>query len=139
MIWLLAMVWALLGELGIIMNFNYHTVTWYTDSWHYSNERQRYSILSSLEILIEVYFSANEPQMHRDEYSWATKILDAECKSASLDDAIKTCENLHLEEHHQLKTLLQNYKHLFDGTLGEFNMEIVPNSLQLHAHELILD
>jgi hypothetical protein len=49
--------------------------------------------------------------------------------SASLDDVIKTCENLHVEEQHQLKTLLKKYEHLFDGTLGEFNME--PISLQL--------
>jgi hypothetical protein len=69
--------------------------------------------------------SANEPQTLRDEYSRATKILDAEYKqiSASLDDVIKTCENLHVEEQHQLKILLQKYEHLFDGTLGEFNME----------------
>jgi hypothetical protein len=34
-----------------------------------------------------------------------------------------------VEEQHQLKILLQKYEHLFDGTLGEFNME--PISLQL--------
>jgi hypothetical protein len=88
--------------------------------------------------------SANEPQKLRDEYFRATKILDAEYKqlSTSLDDVIKTCENLHVEEQHQLKTLLQRYEHLFDGTLGEFNMETVPIILQLmdpnckpiHAH-----
>jgi hypothetical protein len=50
--------------------------------------------------------SANEPQTIRDEYSRATKILDAEYKPESLDDVIKTCENLHLEEQHQLKILL---------------------------------
>jgi hypothetical protein len=44
----------LLGEIGIIMNFNDHTVTWDTDNRHYSNERQRYSTLSSVEALIEV-------------------------------------------------------------------------------------
>jgi hypothetical protein len=75
--------------------------------------------------------SANEPQTLRDEYSRATKILDAEYKPASLDDVIKTCENLHIEEQHQLKTLLQKYEHLFDGTLGEFNMETIPIILQL--------
>jgi hypothetical protein len=54
--------------------------------------------------------SANEPQTLRDKYSRATKNLDAEYKpaSASLDDIIKTCEKLHVEEQHQLKTLLQN-------------------------------
>jgi hypothetical protein len=49
--------------------------------------------------------------------------------SASIDDVIKTCENLHEEERHQLKILFQKYEHLFDGTLGEFNME--SNSLKL--------
>jgi hypothetical protein len=87
---------------------------------------------------------ANEPQTLRDEYSQATKILDAEYKhgSASLDDIIKACQNLHVEEQHQLKTLLQKYEHLFDGTLGEFKMEQTEISLQLmdpnckpiHAH-----
>jgi hypothetical protein len=63
--------------------------------------------LSSLEALIEVYMSANEPQALRNEYSRATRILDAEYKPASLDDVIKTCENVHVEEQHQLKILLQ--------------------------------
>jgi hypothetical protein len=36
--------------------------------------------------------NTNEPQMLRDEYSQATKILDAEYKPASLDDVIKTWE-----------------------------------------------
>jgi hypothetical protein len=46
----------------------------------------------------------------RDEYSRATNILDADYKPAILDGIIKTCENLHVEEHHQLKTLLQKYE-----------------------------
>jgi hypothetical protein len=75
--------------------------------------------------------SANEPQTLRDEYSQATKILDSEYKPANLDDVIKTFENLHVEEQHQLKILLQKYEHLFDGTLGESNMEQMTISLQL--------
>jgi hypothetical protein len=55
--------------------------------------------------------SANEPQTLRYEYSRATKILDAGYKPASLDDVIKTCENLHVDEQHQLKTLLKKYDH----------------------------
>jgi hypothetical protein len=60
-------------------------------------------------------------------------ILDAEYKpgSASLDDVINACENLHVEEQHQLKILSQKYEHLFDGTLGEFNMDPVPISLRV--------
>jgi hypothetical protein len=67
------------------------------------------------------------------------QILDAEYNPANLDDVIKTCENLHVKEHHQLKILLQKYEHLFDGTLGEFNMEPInlqlmdPNCKPIHA------
>jgi hypothetical protein len=93
-------------------------------------DRDTYA-LSSLEALIEVYMSANEPQTLGFEYSRATKILDAEYKPASLDDVIKTCENLHVEEQHQLKIFLQKYEHLFDGILGEFNIERISISLQL--------
>jgi hypothetical protein len=108
-----------------------------------SQDRQHFNrdigTLSSVEALIEVYMSAKEPQTIRDEYSRATKILDAEYMSESLDDVIKTCENLHVEEQHQLKTLPQKYEHLFDGTLGEFNMESIshqlidPNCKPIHA------
>jgi hypothetical protein len=105
------------------MNFNDHTVTWDTDTIPMKDRDT--CTLSSVESLIEVYMNANEPQTLRDEYSRATKILHAEYKqvSASLDDVINTCENLHVEEQHQLKILLQKYEHLFDGILGEFNME----------------
>jgi hypothetical protein len=56
------------------------------------------SNLSASEALIVVYFSANEPQTLRNEYSLATKILDTEYKqsSASIDDVIKICENKYM-------------------------------------------
>jgi hypothetical protein len=88
--------------------------------------------------------SSNEPKTLLDEYSRATKILDAEYKPESLDDIIKTCENLHVEEQHQLKILLQKYEHLFDGRLGEFNMELIslqlmdPNCKPVHARPYII-
>jgi hypothetical protein len=59
------------------------------------------------------------------------KPIDAEYKTTNLDDVIKTCEKFHVKEQHQLKTLLQKYEHLFDGTLGEFKMEQITISLQL--------
>jgi hypothetical protein len=115
------------------MNFNDHTVTWDTWSVHYSNERQRYryTTLPSVEALIDVNMSVNESQTQRDEYSQDTKILDPENKPVNLDDVIKTCENLHVEEQHQLQILPQKYEHLFDITLGEFNIDPLPISLQL--------
>jgi hypothetical protein len=56
----------LLGELGIIMNFNKHTVTWDTDTIPMKDRNT--STLSSVEALIEVYMIANEPQTLIDEF-----------------------------------------------------------------------
>jgi hypothetical protein len=61
------MVRHLLGELGIIMNFNDHTVTWDTDTIPMKDRDT--CILSSVEALIEVDMNANELKMLRDEYS----------------------------------------------------------------------
>jgi hypothetical protein len=44
----------LLGELGIIMNFNYHSVTWDTDTIPMKD--RDISTLSSVEALIEIMF-----------------------------------------------------------------------------------
>jgi hypothetical protein len=52
--------------------------------------------------------NANEPQTLRDEYSRATKFLDTKYKPESLDDLIKVCKNLHVEEQHQFKISRQN-------------------------------
>jgi hypothetical protein len=66
-------------------------------------------------------------------------ILDAEYKPAILEEVTKTCENLNEEEQHRLLQVLQKYEHLFDGTLGEFNMApiilnmIDPGSKPVHA------
>jgi hypothetical protein len=68
------------------MNFNDHTVTWDNDTIPMKDTDT--NTLSSVEVLIEVYMSANEPQTLRDEYYRATNILDAEYKPASLDDVI---------------------------------------------------
>jgi hypothetical protein len=80
------------------MNFNDHTVTWDTDTIP-MKDRDTCTLLS-LEALIEVYVSENEPQTLRNEYTQDTKILDTEYQHAPtiLDDVIKTCENVHVEE-----------------------------------------
>jgi hypothetical protein len=101
------------------MNLNNHTVTWDTDTIPMKDR----GTISSLKALIVVHMSTNEPQTLRDEYSRATKNLDSDYKPASLNDVIKTCDNLHVDEQHQLKILLQKYTNLFDGLLGEFNVE----------------
>jgi hypothetical protein len=49
------------------MNFNDHTVTWDTDIIPMKDKNT--CTLSSVEALIEVNMSANEPKILRDEYS----------------------------------------------------------------------
>ena len=95
--------------------------------------------LNSQKAITEIYLTANEPQSLMDEFSRSTKILDAEYKPAILEEVTKACENLNNEEQHQLLQVLQKYEHLFDGTLGEFNMApislnlIDPGSKPVHA------
>jgi transposase InsO family protein len=115
----------LLGKLGIILNFSDQTVTWDTDTIPMKDRGS----LNTQKAITEIYLTANEPQSLLNEFSRSTKILDAEYKPADLEEVIKTCENLGEEEQHQLLQVLQKYEHLFDGTLGEFNM--APISLTL--------
>ena len=125
----------LLGKLCIILNSNDKTVTWDTDTIPMKDR----GTLNSQKVITEIYLAANEPQSLVDEFSRSTKILDAEYKPAILEEVTKICENLNKEEQRQLLQVLQKYEHLFDGTLGEFNMApislnlIHPGSKPVHA------
>jgi hypothetical protein len=130
----------LLGKLGIILNFNDKTVTWDTET---IPMKERGSP-NSQKVITEIYLTANEPQSLLNEFSCSTKILDAEYKPAILEEVSKTCENLNEEEQHKLLQVLQKDEHLFDGTLGEFNMApislnlIDPGSKPVHARPYML-
>jgi hypothetical protein len=63
----------LLGKLGIILNFNDHTVTWDTDTIPMKDR----GTLNTQDALLEVYLASNEPQSLVNEFSRSTKILDA--------------------------------------------------------------
>jgi hypothetical protein len=117
----------LLGKLGIIPYFNDKTVTWDTDT--ISMKDRGRALCNFQKATTEIYSAANEPQSLMDKFSRSTKIIDAEYKPAILEEVIKTCENLSDEKQHKILQVLQKYEHLFDGTLGEFNM--APISLNL--------
>jgi hypothetical protein len=70
----------LLGELGMILNFNDKAVTWDTDTIPMKDR----GTLISQNALTKVYLSAKEPQSLVNELSRSTKILDAEYKLAIL-------------------------------------------------------
>jgi hypothetical protein len=125
----------LLEKLGVILNFNDKTVTWDTDTIPMKDR----GYLNSQKVITEINLTANEPQSLLNEFSVSTKILDAEYKPAILEEVSKTCKNLNEEEQHRLLQVLQKYEHLFDGTLGKFNMApislnlIDPESKPVHA------
>jgi hypothetical protein len=115
----------LLGESGIILNFNDHTVTWDADTILMKDR----GTLNTQDAILEVYLDSNEPKSLVDEFWRSTKIPDAEYKPTVLEEVTQMCTNLNKEEQQKLLELLQKYEHLFDGTVGEFKID--PISLHL--------
>jgi hypothetical protein len=101
----------------MILNIQYKTVSWDTVTIPMREKGNQ----KTLKLLME------------DEYTQSTKILDAEYKPAVLQEVIDTCINFNQKGKFELLQVLQKYEHLFDGTLGEFNMK--PLSLQLMNKE----
>jgi hypothetical protein len=66
------------------------------------------------------------------------RILDAKYEPANLDEIAASCTHLTEEQQTDLKTLLEKYKSLFDGTLGnwkgeDYNIELHPDATPYHA------
>ena len=59
----------------------------------------------------------------------ATEIMDVKYTPADLDSIIHDCSHLSTIEKKKLSSLLYKYKILFDGTLGNFNVE--PATIEL--------
>jgi hypothetical protein len=109
------------GELGIVLDFNAHTVTWDIDTIPMKDRGS----LNTQDALLEVYLDSNKQKSLVDEFSRSTNILDSEYKPAVLEEVAQLCTTLNAEEQHHLFTSLQKYEHLFYGTLGEFNMDLI--------------
>ena len=67
-----------------------------------------------------------------------TRILDAHYEAADIDQIISSCQNLDTKQKQQLKELLEEYKDLFDGTLGswkdqQINIELKEGVQPYHA------
>ena len=65
--------------------------------------------------------STQEPKSTRSEQNRLVKILDANYKPADLNEIVRQADNLNSKEKTSLRVLLNKYKELFDGTLGDFN------------------
>ena len=64
--------------------------------------------------------------------------MDADYKPADIDDIVMKADNLNKEQKDSLRILLNKYKNLFDGSLGDFNvppikLEVKPNTEPVHS------
>ena len=66
------------------------------------------------------------------------RILDAKYEPANLNEIANNCTHLMEEQQVDLKTLLEKYKSLFNGTLGnwkgkDYNIELCQDAMPYHA------
>ena len=69
--------------------------------------------------------STQEPESIKSERSRLVKILDADYKPADIDEIVMKADNLNEEQKDSLRILLNKYKTLFDGSLGDFNAPLL--------------
>src|SRR5688500_9052128 len=125
----------LISELGMTFRFNDHLMEWdnattpMLDPGMFNDEH-----VDQLEH--EILF------MHDPDTTEAERIqaiLDAKYCPADLEKITQECAELNKEEQQKLLSLLQKFKHLFDGTVGTWNTEPVdlhlkdPNGQHYHA------
>jgi hypothetical protein len=78
----------LIGDLGIIMNFNDHTVTWDTDTTPMKDRATLSSVLALIEV---VWAQMNQRITNAQQWTFSgDKNLVSEYQHASLEDIIKT-------------------------------------------------
>ena len=118
----------LLRELGITLNFDRETMTW-----------------DSAEIpMKDVDATINDAYHLKDDGSTdkamerIKSILDAKYEPADLQAVVDNCNNLNTKEKINLLNLLEEYKDLFDGTLGTwkgtpYHVELKKDAEPYHA------
>ena len=71
------------------------------------------------------FYKSTEPKAARDDTKRATRILDAKYEKANLPKLVEECSHLTKEDQNKLLEVLVSHQDLFDGTLGDFNTELV--------------
>ena len=70
-------------------------------------------------------YKDTEPVSTADMTKRAMRILDAKYEAADLPKVVNECDHLGAVEKEKLLSLLQDYKDLFDGTLGNWKTQPV--------------
>jgi len=100
----------ILEELGIVIDFKTKQITW-----------DEVSVpMRSMNTIQQEGYYIHDSDLVAEAIARTKKILDAHYEAADIDQIISTCYNLTDKQKQQLKLLLEEFKELFDGTLGSW-------------------
>ena len=117
-------------NLGIKIDFESHIVEWDQSHMHMKDmdiqAKDMYSMITN-----------SEPDILQKATDRVKGTLDAKYVKADLQQVTEDCSHLDEEEQVQLKTLLERFEHLLDGTLGTgrdkpHEVEIKPDVQSYH-------
>ena len=94
--------------------------------------------MKSIDATLEDSFYINDSPAVDEATARMKQILDAKYEPANLDQIVAECVNLNDEQKQSLRDLLEEYKHLFDGTLGhwsgdDYHIELKEGAQPYHA------
>jgi len=118
----------ILEELGIVIDFKTKQITW-----------DEVSVpMRSMNTIQQEGYYIHDSDLVAEAIARTKKILDAHYEAADIDQIISTCYNLTDKQKQQLKLLLEEFKELFDGTLGswkdqQIHIELKENVRPYHA------
>ena len=100
--------------------------------------KQHHSV-GTKEVAYTLYKNTNEPEIIKSSNDRVLHILDVCYKKADLTSIVCDVKTLNQVEQEKLLRVLENYKDLFDGTLGTFKtkplkLDLKPGEMPYHAH-----
>ena len=109
----------LMSILGIKMDFQRKTVNWMDIEIPMKNPNCQFKD-----------FFVQESDSVKEAMERIKGILDAKYEPANLDEVVEQSTHLNYQEKQMLRKLLEKYKNLFDGTLGQWKDEILEIELK---------
>ena len=124
----------LLDTLGIIINFNDHTMTW-DEATILMKEYGSIPTLHAADTYCNEIFTTD---IENEVTTRMTRILDAKYKKAGLAKVVADSEHLTTDEQSKLLIVLRRYEKTFDGGLGLWKttpvkLELKPDAVPYHA------
>jgi len=123
----------LLQDLGILLNFKDQTITW-----------EEVSIpMRDPNTLMEENFVIHESEILYEATERTKRILEAKYEAVTLQEIIDGCDHLNSDEKQELIFLLENFKDLFDGSMGtwkgeKLNIEVKEGVEPYHARAFLI-